>query len=446
MYLYNRYSLLFVKIGILLAYLGVSYWALVNKMSLPIYVDVFFFLLFLDFKNILNLKNYYSVYVFLIFKLSAGFWYEFDYKLPFDGTLYFIAFLLGYEIKNVLTDNSIVENNKVDPSKYGKYIQTLEFLIKVFVVLKLIYLIVLVTQYGFSSFYSGQMLADRISNYGRKSVIDSLLTVYSAFVDNFIIAIIVLYVRYKAVAGEKPNYYYLIVPLLVLPFLVLSRSTFAFNVVTLLAIYAYFAKNIVRVYAFLVPGAVILFAVTVYIGFLRLNSYQTTEDFSDVTSGDQFFTELTPIVAYKGVKDNLQTLNYQYGKTIVLPLLFKPIPRGIWQTKPNNSGALYIKEFDTGSYYAGFMIPLMIFGDLFINFGIYITFILLILFGVIISRFNYIFISKSNYKIDNYLILFVSFYSLLRNCLPESLIAIVLMYISKILIEFFILKTYKKDI
>ncbi|MES2430055.1 MAG: O-antigen polymerase [Bacteroidota bacterium] len=437
-YLYNKYSALGLRIALLIVYLALSYSQLYFKTTLPLYVDAIFFLLFLDYKNILNLKNYYCVYAFLIFKLSSQFWFPNDYKLTFDGTLFVIAFLLGYEIKNALAVTHIPKKT-ADAVNYEKYTVTLELLIKIFVVLKIIYLIFLISQYGVSSFYSGQMLADKISNYGRKSVMDSILTIYTAFIDNFLLAIIVLYVKYISAQGKTPNYYYLILALLVMPLIILSRANFAFNLITLLAIYAYFSKSMVKVYTYLIPGLIILFAISAYIGFLRINSYQT-EDIADVTSGDQFFTELTPIIAYNDVKENINVLHYQYGKTIFLPLILKPIPRGLWPEKPNNSGAMYMKEFNADSFAAGFAIPVMIFGDLFLNFGIYVTILLLLLFGVLIGKCNQIYTNKQYTNIDNYLILFVCFYSVLRNCLPEALISILLIFLSKKIIQIFILK------
>jgi oligosaccharide repeat unit polymerase len=443
MYLFNRYSLLMFKVICLIAYLAIAYLAQLNKIILPFYIDLTFLFIFLDFKNILALKNYFAIYAFLIFKISTLFWFPDNYSLTFDGTLYISSFLLGYEMKKCFSSKGTETTSAIKPD-YDTYTNKLLYLIKIFIVLKILYALFLISQYGFSAFYSGRMLAEKVGQYGRQSTLDGILTIYSSFVNTFLIALSVLYVKYCSAQNKLPNYYWLTVVFLLMPLLILSRSTFAFGILTMLSIYGYFSKNMAKVYLYLIPVFIVLFTVSIYIGTLRMNSYESGEDFSSVTSEDHVVTELTPIVAYNGVKENIKTLKHQYGKTIILPLLFKPIPRSWWPTKPNNSGALYMREFDPGSFYAGFMIPLSIFGDLYFNFGVAVACFIIILIGVMIARFDLIYINKDFKHIDTYFILFNCFYSFVRDDLPEALISILLLVFAAKVIDIFILKAQQK--
>ncbi len=439
MALFNRYSLFLFKLFAMAAYVFASWWAVQNRFVLPLYVDVIFFLLFIDRENILSLRNYFIIYGFLIFKLSSFYFFPEKYLLPFDGTLYLTAFLLGYELKKIFSGKEIAVP-AVDYAEVEKNIDKVLWLLKLFIGLKLLYLLFIIVYYGFSKFYSGEVLVERTYNYGRKSVLDGILMIYTNFVDSFIAALIVIYIKFISALNRKPNYYYLVTALLIVPLLLLARSAFAFGIVTILSVYAYFIQNKMRVYLVILPAFILLFAVAVYVGNLRLKNYNSLEDFSDVSSTENFFTELTPIIAYNTVKDNIGVLKYQHGRTIVLPLLTKVIPRGFWQTKPDNSTSYYAKEFDPGSFYAGFMMPLTLFGDLYLNFGIPLTCLLLFFTGILIAWFDHVYINKEFRHIDNYFILFICFYSIVRNNIPESVIYVLLILFAKKFIEFFMLK------
>ena len=437
--LFNRYSSFLFRITILTGYVLFSYWAYCNRATLPVYIDIVFLFFFIDSKNILSLKNYLIIYAFLLFKLSAWFFFPDNFALPLDGCVYISSFLLGYEIKKIIS-NAKVTLPVTDQSVLVKNEEKLLLLFKIFIGLKIFYIAFLIYQYGFSSFYSGEMLAEKINNYGQQNTLDGILVILSSFIDNFLVALVALYIKNIAAQGKKPDYYYLAIVLLILPLLILSRSTFAFGIVTLLCVYGYFSKSLFKVYVFFIPVFALLFFVSVYIGTLRLNSYSGTNNATDVTSSDHFFTELTPIVAYNTVKENIHVLKYQYGKTIFLPLFTKVIPRAFWQTKPDNSTAYYAKEFDTDSFYAGFMMPLTIFGDLFLNFGIYISCFILFLLGCLVARVDLIYVNKETKNIDTYFIIFMSFYSFIRNDLPEGLVLILLIFFSKKIIEMAVLK------
>jgi hypothetical protein len=80
-------------------------------------------------------------------------------------------------------------------------------------------------------------------------------------------------------------------------------------------------------------------------------------------------SEISPIQAYSEIKANRARLKRQHGRTIVLPIVFKVIPRGLFPNKPINTGAYFMSVVRPAEFAAGFALPPTLFGDAYVNFG-----------------------------------------------------------------------------
>lgn len=110
--------------------------------------------------------------------------------------------------------------------------------------------------------------------------------------------------------------------------------------------------------------------------------------------------------------------NKRWGKTIILPIIQKPIPRSIWKNKELNAAAIYTKIMSPGSLESGFAVAPGIVFDSYLNFGYSGSMLFFMLLGVFVSklqRFLYYNFRKSN---DNTL------YALLTAVLASSLLSL----------------------
>lgn len=87
-----------------------------------------------------------------------------------------------------------------------------------------------------------------------------------------------------------------------------------------------------------------------------------------------------------GISYSRQFGEKKYGKTIILPIIQKPIPRSIWKNKELNAGAIYTKTMSPGDLEKGFAIAPGIAFDAYINFGYIGSLLFFMLLGFIIFK------------------------------------------------------------
>lgn len=165
-------------------------------------------------------------------------------------------------------------------------------------------------------------------------------------------------------------------------------------------------------YYFIIIILPIFFIIIIALGILR-----------DSTNGklyqniDIAYFALGNIHDMRALSDGLEynsknDLKY-YGMTIIAPILFKPIPRKIWENKPRNAAAIYTEKVTPGVLKEGFAIAPGIVYEAFINFGyigslIYFSIIGYLLFFIQTILFKEFFINKYNAFFAIIISLFVS--------------------------------------
>ena len=137
-------------------------------------------------------------------------------------------------------------------------------------------------------------------------------------------------------------------------------------------------------------------------------------------------SEIYPVQAYDEIKSNIGALGHPHGKTIVLPLLLKLVPRAWFPNKPLNSGAYYMSVVRPKEFAAGYALPPTFFGDAYLNFGLAGAFIGSLALGLIAGRLDLVYRNMHLSRIPVFLLLFANFYSIMREPLSESLAGILL--------------------
>ncbi len=137
-------------------------------------------------------------------------------------------------------------------------------------------------------------------------------------------------------------------------------------------------------------------------------------------------SEFAPVIAYGEIKDYEAVLGRRYGATIVWPLLFKLVPRGLAPGKPLNSGAYYMSVVRPAEFSAGYGLPPTLFGDMRVNFGPWGPAVACLLVGVVSARLDRAYREPRLTLLPWFIIVAVSFYSLLRSPISETLSSLLL--------------------
>ena len=160
----------------------------------------------------------------------------------------------------------------------------------------------------------------------------------------------------------------------------------------------------------------IIFTIVVGLGIYRDNTNNKI-----ISAIDPTYLLMGQFHSMKALADGMEFRNQfgeqTYGKTIILPIIQKPIPRSIWKNKELNAGAIYTKTMYPGSIEQGYAIAPGIAFDAYINFGYLGTLIFFIMLGFIlfkIQRFIYINIQDKNN----------TFYALLAAILGSTLLTL----------------------
>lgn len=149
-----------------------------------------------------------------------------------------------------------------------------------------------------------------------------------------------------------------------------------------------FRKKIVALFVSVFLPLIFIFVVSM--GFYR--DY-TNGVVKTISPSYMFFGSIHTMKAMADGLEHKQCFgNLQYGKTIIMPVIQKPIPRSIWKNKTLNGAAVYTENMYPGSLESGYAIAPGICFDLFLNFGIIGTLIFFALLGAFLAFIQKVFL------------------------------------------------------
>jgi len=409
-------------------------------------------LLTFDFRNPVSLRNFFVVYTLALFAVGVPL-FHLPPSLLADMLLYVAVFLFGYALSSLRRNGDAGSDSRtraglVRPTT--DQMHAVELLMLAFAFLQLLLLAFNVSRYGIGGFYGGQSLLDQFSTYGKASASGGVIQIVTFFLKFSTIAVVVIYVQVCLEARRNPHYRYLVLVLVGIPILSLSRSD-ALHGAGLLLIINVVARRIAsqledepadetstptsapdrrpargRTLA-IAATMVIALAAAFVIGGLRQSRLSPNHSFSALgRSLPLLQSEFTPIQAYGEIKQNDELLGRRHGTTIVLPIIFKIVPRALYPGKPINSGAYFMSVLHPAEFAANFALPPTLFGDAYMNFGTLGVVIACLLLGLVTARLDIACKRARLSMLPWFLIVYASFYDLLRSPLSESLAGILL--------------------
>lgn len=375
--------------------------------------------------------------MFILFLVGSSIFYEGETlnNLRIDFIIYSFSFIIGYYFYFILPKRMVKRKILISEESLKLKLK-LEKIILCFIIIVYFFKIFTILKVGFINFYTGKLLVESISMYGKENVAATLMNMISIIINTSLQALIIYYIAICIYSKFRIKTSYLVLIYVLFPLISLSRSGFIFGLLFVLFV-NFLIKGSVSFTKIMISIILIIFIGT-FFGVIRENRIKDVQVNYLDNFGEKIATmirgELSPIVAYSEIKENIEILDYKYGKTVLLPLIFKPIPRSIWPKKPYNTSGYYMFKLHPESASKGFFIAPSIFGDIFLNFGYFGCIIFTFTFGILISYFdNKLKKLKEGKiafkKIGFLLILFLSFYGVLRNNLPESLFSIFSIYI-----------------
>jgi hypothetical protein len=419
----------------------------------------------LDIRNPLSLKNFTVSYLLLVFGVGVGVLHLTGSFVLRDIAAYFSVFLIGYLVSSgrVPVKHSAQSKNSVKrPSRASRKgpLQTasIERALFLIITLNLLFLLTQLATYGVVGYYQGQGLLNQALSFGKASTSSGVQQIVRFGLQDSGIALVILYVKACFDVGKKVKYKYPLLILVALPIFSLSRFDAVVGAVTAIAIFACdvrlrprqeksnlsnLRKNLnklqrdlalkgagpKRTRGLLVAGGVVL-AVTTALFIAGLRSGFTapgTAQPRHSSTVSLLTSELSTAQAYGDIKANINVLGHPEGKTILLPLVFKVVPRSWYPNKPLNSGAYYMSIVRPAEYAAGYALPPTYFGDALLSFGFGGALALSLLLGALASRIDVAYKRVNRRWIPLFLLIFANYYAVLRDPISESLAGIILM-------------------
>ena len=405
----------------------------------------------LDRRNPLCLRNFFIVYSVALFALGIPLFDLVDRSLYADMLIYIVAFLIGYALSAGMRPIRPSRQYDVATRTAGSIgrVHRAEETIRVLAFVTVLSLALKIATYGVGSFYGGQALVDQFATYGAASVSGGVTQIVNFFLRYTSIAAVVIYVQASLSAAVGIRYRYPLVLLVGLPILSLARSDALIGAGFVLVIYGVERRiaarpsgsNSHQVTPTVAPVGrkrtrrslamatimVTALLAALVIGGLRQSRMSPAANVSALERSVPLLqSEFTPIQAYAEIKENQEILGRPYGSTIVWPLVFKVVPRGLFPGKPNNSGAYYMSKVRPLEFAAGYALPPTFFGDIFLNFGTVGAILGCLLLGFVAARLDVAYKEPQLSRIAWFLIVYANFYSLLRSPLSESLAGLLL--------------------
>lgn len=141
-----------------------------------------------------------------------------------------------------------------------------------------------------------------------------------------------------------------------------------------------------------------IFIPIIFILVVGLGIYRDSTNNKNISNIDYSYLFMGQFHPMMSIADGMAFKNQfgpqRYGRTIILPILQKPIPRSVWKNKELNAGAIYTKTMLPGSLESGFAVAPGIAFDLYINFGYLGSLIFMIFLGFVLFKVQ-LFLYKS---------------------------------------------------
>ena len=414
-----------------------------------------------DGRHLLTLKNFFLAYALLVFGLGAGVLHLAPDSVFADLAWYVVAFLVGYAVGSLRTGDPTdagagAERSAARSADGGRASgkvppAAVEAALVVLIALNLAFLGLQLFRYGIVDYYRGQALLEQFLSYGQASAGGGAEQIVRFVLRFSAVGLIVLYAQACFAATTRIRYRYPVTLLVVLPILTLRRYDAVVGAVTALAIYGCERRVIARhrpsgdassdlpaaptrtrwgLSRAAALGAATVSAVlaALAIGLLRQGFHAETTPGAAADTGSLpiLTSELSPVQAYGEIRANIAVLGHPRGRTIVLPLMLKMVPRAWFPDKPLNSGAYYMSTLRPAEFDAGFAIPPTFFGDTYLNFGFGGALAACLLLGAIAARLDRAYKDPIVSRLPVFLLVWANFFSIMRDPVSESLAGVLL--------------------
>lgn len=429
----------------------VAFWAGFEsrgRMNLPL-LALTLTIFLLDFSHPFTLHNIVLIYITALFEFGSGFFTSDPHqtKLIFFPILAF--YLLGYwltswirppgkapSIPRARIYQGVIKARDAKP------------LVKVLTLITILITAIYIFLSGIHQYYSGQTLALSVKAYATSGGALGIFPGMETILTQLLTSAVAFYAAQCFVNARPVAYRWVVGPLIVLPVVTLQRAQGFVGAIVLMGIYAMDRRTRIRrqsgrrrqLYTRLTLVALFVVVAGISIGRIRQQAIANGSSAPAASGGTSAYLkeELTPIQAFSEIRSSLQQLKEQHGRTIVVPLLLRYVPRSLYPAKALNSDSYYMESLHSGAYSAGFSMPVTIFGDGYLSFGLVGLLAASLLLGVATRAGDRAMIRSDRFRAVSYLLGAANIYNVLRDCLANSGAQIVLMTTTVFVIGLFL--------
>jgi len=385
-----------------------------------------------DYRSLFGLRNIVIFYVFAIYNIAPRVHGDGETELSlwtFEFLAVLVCFIVGYGVgaEDVSTADGPAPVRFPLPQRR---LRTLLRLMYVFIGLQLALLVASIASVGLVRFYAGAILVDMIQSYGQADAAGAFEQVLAFVVKMLGTALLAVLLQNHWLEqqaerrgysdGRRPQRVLGVAVFwwVILPGLQFARAAVLFGALSYLAVRSHLSASRTRMRSLFL--AVVAAAFFVYVGATR----ERALGFEARSSIGFFIAELTPWTVYSEIKGNMHLLDYQYGRTILMPLALRAIPRGIYPAKPQNSSGYVATVLHPEAFEAGFGIPPTYMGDLYLNFGIAGVLVGTLLIGFSAARVDGLTRWRGRADLGLFAVAFSFYPSLMRENLATTLFTV----------------------
>jgi hypothetical protein len=390
-----------------------------------IFLAIFICLPFINFKRPFYVRNIFIIYLYAIYNIAPYVFGETDeryYVWFVEFVVLMMVFLGGYTAgEHRIRFRSLENSLSSKPYVFSYKDNWLVIGMLILLMGNLIVTVQTIMVFGLSEFYSGAQLTAMIADYGKANIGGAFNQIINFGLNAVTMAVLAVLLermivrRFNLERISLHNnvrgcivFILALIWLLLFPLIRFSRSSFVFGSLLLLAVSFWMRRRFSLVYITVIAACAI--SVFIFIGQTRSERIGQR-----VSPSGLFFSELSPWLAYRDIRDNMDQLNYQYGRTLIIPFFLRFVPRGIWPEKPQNSAGYFNNVFHPEASKAGFMTAITYLGALYLNFGFPGIVIGTILLGYFSGCIDGIVIYRQWKKIGMFFIVFFYYVSILRD-------------------------------